>query len=107
MAALGHVRTADPETSSNTTVLPNRRRPGLQHASELLIAARVRHRNPELTLRQLADELDISYGYSTRVVAAHTGYPFRTHLNGVRVLAAVLLIARPDRPMSAIARDVG
>ena len=61
----------------------------------------------DLTLGGLAKHLGLSGAYLSRALAAETGHPFRTHLNGIRMLAAVARLSCGLAPLSAIAAQVG
>lgn len=76
----------------------------------LLRMAQDRHVDPHLTIGQLARTLGQSRTVISRTLATETGRSFqstfRTHLNGVRLLAAIIKLQSSER-ISAIAPAVG
>jgi AraC-like DNA-binding protein len=75
--------------------------------NNVLCLAREQYFCADLTLGGLAKHLGLSGAYLSRALAAETGHPFRTHLNGIRLLAAVARLPRGLAPLSAIATQVG
>jgi AraC-like DNA-binding protein len=64
------------------------------HVNRVLGAVHERYRSRHLTLGSLAREINLSSGYLSRSVAVEmklsVGSSFRMHVNGVRLLAAVI-----------------
>lgn len=81
-----------------------------RHANAVLKFARERYSRPNLSLALAASELELSVEYLSRALAAETGHsfkrPFRSHLNGIRILAAIQLMQRP-MTLNAVAAQVG
>lgn len=50
------------------------------------------YRDPQICLEQIAEHLDVSRFHLSRVVVACTGHGVPTHVNGLRVLAAAVLL---------------
>ena len=73
----------------------------------LLCLARENYASADLRLGRLADRMELSIAYLSRALAAETGHSFRTHLNGVRLLAAMVRIQAGTWPLSTIAEQVG
>jgi AraC-like DNA-binding protein len=80
------------------------------HVNRLLQFVRERYSDPDLTLGLAASHLGLSVPFLSRALNAETGpvfgSPFRSHLNGIRVLAAIERLREPI-PFHAIAKDVG
>jgi len=80
------------------------------HVNALLELAQRRHADADLTLGQLARVLGLSTECLSRSLGEETSHlfrcAFRTHVNGVRILAATLQMPS-SASVSAIARDVG
>ena len=100
-AAERHFECADPAEGA-----PVRR----CHVNRLLQFVREHYSDPDLTLRVSASHLGLSVAFLSRALNAETGpvfgSPFRSHLNGIRVLAAIERLREPI-PFHAIAKDVG
>jgi AraC-like DNA-binding protein len=77
------------------------------HVNVLLCLARENYASGDLRLGRLAYRMELSIGYLSRALAAETGHSFRTHLNGIRLLAAIVRIHAGTWPLSAIAEQVG
>jgi AraC-like DNA-binding protein len=81
-----------------------------RHANAVLQVARTRFAQSDLTLGSVASELRMSVGFLSRALSAETGHAlksaFRSHLNGIRVLAAIEQMRRSDS-FGAIANAVG
>ena len=92
---------------SSRAAPPNRRRPGRRHAASLIAAVNTLHSVPEVTLQWISRDIHVSCGYLSRVIVANTGYPFRTHLGGVRLIAAVFRLGLQGGPLSAVAAKAG
>lgn len=80
------------------------------HVNRLLQFVREHYSDPDITLRVASSHLGLSIAFLSRALNAETGpvlgSPFRSHLNGIRVLAAVERLREPG-PLYAIARDIG
>ena len=77
------------------------------HINNVLGFTRAELGCPQLKLETLASRMRLSLGYLSRALAAETAYPFRTHVNGMRLLAAVLRFHDPSLTIGCIAREVG
>jgi AraC-like DNA-binding protein len=80
------------------------------HVNRLLQFVREHYSDPDLKLRLAASHLGLSVAFLSRALNAEVGpvrgSQFRSHLNGIRVLAAIERLREPI-PFHAIARDVG
>lgn len=80
------------------------------HVNRLLRFVREQFANPDLTLGFAAKNLGLSIAFLSRALSAETarahGSAFRSHLNGIRVLAAVERL-RDSVPVRDIAMAVG
>ena len=80
------------------------------HVNRLLLFVRERYSDPDLTLSVAASHLRLSMAFLSRALNAEAGpvqgSQFRSHLNGIRVLAAIERLREPT-PFHAIAKDVG
>jgi two-component system, response regulator YesN len=63
--------------------------------------------NPELCLENVADELQISPGYLSRLMKRETGFSFVEYLNRIRVKKATLLMSDPSAKAFEVAERVG
>ncbi len=61
-------------------------------AAAALWYIRRHYRDPQICLERIADHLDVSRFYLSRVVVACTGHGLPTHVNGLRVLTAAVLL---------------
>lgn len=77
------------------------------HTSFLLRLAEEQHADPELTLGRLARQMNFSAAFLSRSLAAETNHPFRTHLNGMRLLAGIVLLRQRSLRVSHIAARIG
>lgn len=77
------------------------------HVHRLLQSVRENYSCTDLTLGRMARHLKLSAGYLSRALGAETGFAFRTHLNGVRMLSAVLRMHDRTVPIRAVAARVG
>jgi len=77
------------------------------HINFLLRLAQEQHADPNLTLGGLARQMSFSAAFLSRSLAAETDHPFRTHLNGIRLLAAIILLNERSLPVRSIAAQVG
>ena len=77
------------------------------HISFLLRLAQEQYADPQLTLGRLARQMNFSVEFLSRSLAAETNHPFRTHLNGIRLLAGIVLLRQRSLRVSSIAAQVG
>lgn len=82
------------------------------NVNAILRLAQQRYADPDLTLGQLARDLQVAQEHLSRALASETRRSFRTafrtHLNGIRLLAAIVkLQAGRTPPIRRIAADVG
>jgi two-component system response regulator YesN len=63
--------------------------------------------DPELSLEKVADQVEISPGYLSRLMKHETGYSFVDYLTRVRVARAVQLMADPAMKIYEVAESVG
>jgi AraC-like DNA-binding protein len=93
--------------SKSDRLQPRRRASRRAHISFLLRLAQERHADPQLTLGRLARQMNFSAEFLSRSLAAETHHPFRTHVNGIRLLAAIVLLKERSLRVSSIAARVG
>jgi AraC-like DNA-binding protein len=67
----------------------------------------MRFREPHLTLSELAATLGLSQPHLSRAIHRETGQPFCTHLNGFRLLAAIVTLRATSLSIKEIAAAVG
>src|SRR5204862_610415 len=73
----------------------------------LLHLTRQNYFRADLSLGQLAARMELSVEYLSRALADQTGHAFRTHLNGVRLLAALVRLQADTCSLKMIAQDIG
>jgi AraC-like DNA-binding protein len=89
------------------TPIPYRRRLGRPHVYGILIALRDEYANPNLTFASIAQQRGMSRSYLSKELRRDTEHRFPTHLNGVRVLAAIRALKRRGQPIKNLAPSVG
>jgi AraC-like DNA-binding protein len=94
-------------TGTRSSLGGNAQRVGRRHVNALLQAMIMQHGDPALTLGQLAASLDLSRSHLSRTLAAETGHSFPTHLNGVRLLSAIMKLRDPVDRVKSIAAGAG
>lgn len=88
--------------------LPETRLPAShQRAVQLLNLLLVKYRCPCISLHQLAHELDVSAAHLSELLRRTSGYRFGTHLSGVRVVSAALLLSETHVSVAGIAHQCG
>src|SRR5215471_6754696 len=65
------------------------------------------YRTVNLGLRTVADHAGVSSCYLSRVLVSETRYGFETHLHGIRVLMAGLLLRDTTEPIALVGMAVG
>jgi len=87
---------------------PNRR-PTVRrgYVNRVLRIAHEEYACVELTVGAIAKRLVLSPEYISRALAAEFGHSFRTHLNGIRLLAAVVRLYDSTDSIHVIAERVG
>jgi AraC-like DNA-binding protein len=78
-----------------------------QRAVQLLNLLLVKYYCPCLSLTELAQELDVSAPHLSELLRRASGYGFGTHLSGVRVLSAALLLCGAHASIAGIAHQCG
>lgn len=68
---------------------------------------RLDFRKGDLSLVDMARELNLSYTYVSRSFSCHTGHGFSAHVNGLRLLAAAGLLLQRELPIGGVATAVG
>jgi two-component system, response regulator YesN len=63
--------------------------------------------NPDLSLEDAADELQISPGYLSRLMKRETGFSFVEYLNRIRIKKATVLMSDPSAKAFEVAERVG
>jgi AraC-like DNA-binding protein len=81
--------------------------PPRAHINSLLLRIRSNYSNRTLTMTAIAESIGVTQSHLSRSLLRHTRFDFATHLNGVRVLAAVDLIASHSLPVAEVATLVG
>lgn len=76
-------------------------------AVQLLNLLLVKYRCPCLSLNQLAHDLEVSAPHLSELLRRASGYGFGTHLSGVRVLSAALLLVGNHASIAGIAHQCG
>jgi AraC-like DNA-binding protein len=82
-------------------------KPSRAHVNTLLRLTQQHHARTDLTFGGLARQLDLSAAYLSRALASETGHPFRTHLNGIRLLSAIVRLQAGSLRLAAVATEVG
>lgn len=72
-----------------------------RRVNDVLCIIRTRYATDGLTLRNIADELRVTRCYLSRLLRWETGHSFPTHVNGVRLLAAVEVLSSAERVKEA------
>jgi AraC-like DNA-binding protein len=80
---------------------------GRTRANSILAIVATEYGESHLTLSSVAGRLGLTQSYVSRTLSRETGYSFRTHLNGFRLLAAVDILRRPQRRVKEAAIAVG
>jgi transcriptional regulator GlxA family with amidase domain len=78
-----------------------------QHVLQVLAETRRQFRNPALCLGILARQHGLARSHLSRAIAAESRYRFRTHLNGVRLLNAVVHLGDPTVAIKQVAGLAG
>lgn len=83
---------------------------GRKHANAVVRLLRQQYREANLTQRHAAEQLDLSQAYLSRILRGELGgafgSAFRAHLNGIRLLAAIVQLPS-GRSFRTIAEEVG
>lgn len=77
-----------------------------RRVDEVLQIVRARYSTYGLSLCKIAENMHVTRSYLSRLLRHETGHSFPTHLNGVRLLAAVDAVARSGR-VKEVASTVG
>lgn len=91
-------------TRAGRTSIP---RPSRAHVNALLRLIRNEYYSRDLTLNSIASRLRLSRSYLSRALARETQHSFPTHLNCIRLLAAVDKLRRGEERVAAVASAVG
>jgi AraC-like DNA-binding protein len=75
--------------------------------AQLLDSLHHRYQEPHVSLESLARSLGLSVAYMSRTIYRQTGMHFSTHLNGVRLLAGVVLLESTTLRIKEVAAAVG
>jgi AraC-like DNA-binding protein len=68
-------------------------RPARRHVNDILRMVQLQHGRPDVRLGGSAAHLGLSASYASRILANETQHSFPEHVSGIRVLAAVRLLA--------------
>lgn len=76
-------------------------------AKRFIVVARMCYRDPALTLGSIARTLGVSKCYLSRVITSETGYHYPTHINGLRLFHAALLLRSTRQSIKEVSATVG